>query len=96
VGFRLRASGFRERQQRQQHTPNRHTAPLAHAFPHAPQFAGSVDVSTHAPAHVTCPDGQLVPHTPLEQIAPGEHTLPHEPQWDGSVARSTHAVPHIA
>jgi hypothetical protein len=33
------------------HTPPVQVAPVAHAVPHPPQFAGSIIVSTHAPPH---------------------------------------------
>ena len=57
-------------------------------MPHAPQFDGSVVVSTHAPPHDSRFPGQ--PHTPLVQAAPGAQALPHAPQFCGSFLVFTH------
>jgi hypothetical protein len=44
---------------------------LPHAFVHVPQFASSLDVSTHVPLQSVCPAGQfavLALQTPLSQV----------------------------
>src|SRR3954454_8450012 len=47
--------------------PSAQCEPPAHAFPHAPQLAGSDASATHAPAHAVRPESQTVVHWPLEQ-----------------------------
>jgi hypothetical protein len=51
---------------------------------HAPQFVGSVVVSTHTPLQTECGGAQ---HTPLMHISPAVvlHAFPHEPQFIASV-----------
>ena len=74
------------------HVPLTQLVPGAHAFPHPPQFLGSVSTSTHTPlqALLSGPQAQCAP----TQIAPAVHCLPHAPQLLGSTAVSTHAPPH--
>jgi hypothetical protein len=47
-------------------------------LPHAPQFAGSVEVSTHALPHCSAPKPQS--HSPSTQVVPKGQTLPQDPQ----------------
>jgi hypothetical protein len=49
--------------------PNTHELPPAHTLPQPPQLAGSVVVSTQAPAQTVSPVGQA--HLPLTQCRPG-------------------------
>jgi hypothetical protein len=44
--------------------PDWQLCPTRQAEPHVPQLAGSLVVSTHAPLHSACPEGQL----PLTQL----------------------------
>ena len=76
-------------------TPETHVSPPRHALPHAPQFAGSLFSSTHAPEHAVRPVPHPAEQTPLRQsgVAP-EQTVPHAPQFAGSDDTSTHAPPH--
>jgi hypothetical protein len=63
-----------------------------HAFPHAPQLARLVSVSTHDPPHDVCPGGHAA-QTPLRQICAEGQALAHPPQFAGSCEVSTHALP---
>jgi hypothetical protein len=45
------------------HLPSEHTVADPHAFPQAPQFFASEEVSTHAPEHVDIAVAQ--PHAPF-------------------------------
>src|SRR5580693_8630987 len=45
------------------HVPPTHVASPAQTFPQAPQFAGSLCSSTHAPSHALCPAAQVSPQT---------------------------------
>jgi hypothetical protein len=78
--------------------PSKHTSLAAHAWPHAPQLAGSRLSMTHAPKQDCVPAGHASKHwPPLHVAAPPEgpgHPCPQEPQWDGSWAVSTHSEPH--
>ena len=58
-------------------------------MPHAPQFCGSLPVSTHAPLHAVAPAWQL--HFPAAQAWRAAQTVAHEPQWFGSLVASMHA-----
>lgn len=61
--------------------------------PHTPQLLRLVDVSTHAPPHITRPE-QLSVHDPLVQTKPVAHALPQRPQWELSAFTSMQAPPH--
>jgi hypothetical protein len=50
------------------HEPLMHGCRLAHAMPQPPQFSGSLDVSTHAPKHVT-PVVHVTPQLLPSQVA---------------------------
>jgi hypothetical protein len=62
--------------------------------PHAPQFALSVAVFTHAPAHTISGDGHVTVHLPAEHASPAAQTFPQTPQFDASFARSVHRPLH--
>jgi hypothetical protein len=47
--------------------PPEHTWPDGHAFPHAPQLAGSLEVLTHALPHLVVPPEHWSWHAPAEQ-----------------------------
>jgi len=68
-------------------------AGVGQTLPHAPQFAGSSWVRTHAPEQTVAPPLHEKPHAPLEQrgVAPvgAVQTRPHAPQFEVSTARST-------
>ena len=70
----------------QLHTPPEHVAVPGHAWPQAPQFAGSIDSFTHAEPHTASPVGQL--HLPLVQVAPVAHFVVHVPHAPVSLLRS--------
>lgn len=57
----------------------------------APQFVGSLRVSTHAPLQAVEPEAQLSAHLPWEQVSILPHLVPHAPQFATSAARFTHA-----
>ena len=76
------------------HLPDYQTSPALHAAPHAPQFAPSVPVVTHAVPHWVVPPPQLVAHLPDEQTSPALHTLPQAPQLVTSWASEVQAAPH--
>ena len=64
------------------HEPAAQDWEAAHLVPHAPQFAGSVFVSTHFPLHrVSVP---AHPHWPFAQTWPVGHACPHDPQFFAS------------
>jgi hypothetical protein len=67
-----------------------HTCPPAHVVPHAPQFCGSVEVSTHRPLQLVSPVGHVAPQTLLPHTWPGAQVMPHAPQLCGSRTVSTH------
>lgn len=62
--------------------PAEHACPAAHAWPHAPQFAGSLETSVlptqgpsvHAPASQVCVTTPHVPHADVV-VVPGVHVL---------------------
>jgi hypothetical protein len=76
------------------HFPSAQVADEGHAIPHAPQFAASVDVSTHDVPHDTRPIAHAASHAPAEHASPASHTWPHEPQFFASFVKSTQALPH--
>jgi hypothetical protein len=55
----------------------------------APQFVGSLRVSTHEPLQVAEPAGQTSVHLPCEQASMALHLVPHAPQFATSIARLT-------
>lgn len=79
----------------QVHVPFVHVAPVAHWFPHAPQFAALVLVSTHVcvvpppppkppppcVVHSVCPDAHPSVHAPLTQVWSPVQRFPHAPQF---------------
>lgn len=81
--------------QDKEHTPLEQSWPAGQALPHAPQFAGSTFVSTHALPHAVVPPEQLPPHTAFEHTCPAAHAMPQPPQFAGSTLVSTHALPHF-
>lgn len=62
-------------------------------MPHAPQFEGSICVSTHFPPQFTVPPRHCEAHVPLEQTSPLAHAFAHAPQFAGSICVSTHFPP---
>jgi hypothetical protein len=72
-----------------EHAAREQTWEGAQVTPQPPQCEGSVDGSTHAPAHASLPDGHR--HTPSTHACAGEHARAHAPQWSGSENRSTQA-----
>src|SRR5262249_25570605 len=77
----------------QTQAPPLHTLPPVHAIPQPPQFCGSLDGSTQAPAQSMVPTGQLITQTPPLHTAPAGQTAGQLPQWSGSVWRSTQTPP---
>jgi hypothetical protein len=67
--------------------------PDAQAFPHVPQFAGSVCVSLQAVPQIVCPVGQ--PHAPAVQVWPAWQAFPQAPQFATSVWVNAHTGPHV-
>jgi formylglycine-generating enzyme required for sulfatase activity len=67
-----------------------HTCPAGHALPHAPQWARSVAVVTHAPSHAICAPGQAMAQRPIVQTWPPGQAVPQAPQWSRLVCVSTH------
>jgi hypothetical protein len=63
--------------------------------PQAPQFAGSVIIATHAPAHAVVPLPHEETHVPDEHTWLAAHFMPHVPQFAGSVTRSAHWPLHV-
>lgn len=53
-------------------------------MPHAPQFAGSLFVSTQRFPHCVVPPPHEESHLPFEQNSLGAHAVPHAPQFAGS------------
>ena len=62
---------------------------MPQAVPHAPQWSGSAEVSTHASPQRVWPEGHT--QRPIEHTEPFEHAVPHAPQLALSLWRSTHA-----
>jgi len=60
------------------HAPAEQTSPVAHALPHAPQFAPSVVVSTQSVPQRVLPGAQ--PHLPAMQTSTVSHATPQSPQ----------------
>jgi hypothetical protein len=61
-----------------------------------PQFAASLDVSTHVPLQSVWPAGQfaaLALQTPLSQVSPVAQAFPQLPQCAVAAARFTHCDP---
>lgn len=79
--------------------PFEQTSPAVHALPHAPQWAGSLFRSVHAPSQADMGALHVSSHLPATQLAvpaPSGQWLPQLPQLSGSVARSAHTLPHAA
>lgn len=73
------------------HAPAVHVVVPAHACPHEPQFARSVEVSMHEPPHAVVPRPHE--HTPLAQACPTKaHLCPQLPQFSISVCRFAQAI----
>ena len=69
------------------------TCPAAHAWPHEPQWAALVCVSTHAPGHTVCPLAQRT-QAPETQARPEAQGAPQAPQFAASEASSdSHPLP---
>jgi hypothetical protein len=68
----------------QVHVAAMQVAPAVHAFPHAPQLAGSVWVSTHAELQLVSVPGQAAVQSPLLHTWLAPHAMPHAPQFLGS------------
>ena len=64
----------------------------AQAFPHPPQFLGSVSTSTQRPSHAFVSGQQT--HFPAMQLEPDAQAFPHSPQWEGFVEVSVQSEPH--
>jgi len=75
----------------------KHTSPVAHRVPHAPQLRTSDVTSVQNPAQSIDGAAHIVDpmHLPAVQVCPAVQTVPHAPQFSRSVCMSTHAVPHI-
>jgi hypothetical protein len=80
----------------QAHDPPEHTSPAAHAFAHAPQFAGSLEVSMQDCPHCVRPVLQPAAHRPRSHTWFAAHVVPHAPQFFGSVRRFEQTPPHCA
>lgn len=87
------------------HVPPAQTSLCLHAFPHPPQFAASLFVSTHATRvprstpHGVKPPWQLEAHAPLWHLllpTAAAHCFPHALQLSGSLASVTHAPLQLA
>jgi RNA polymerase subunit RPABC4/transcription elongation factor Spt4 len=76
------------------HIPLVHICPVAHARPHAPQWAVLVLVFTQAPLHTVWPAGHA--HVPPEHDCPLAHTTPQPPQLFTSVVTLMHDAPQSA
>lgn len=63
----------------QTHAPAVHTADVAHACPHDPQWSGSESRFAHAVVQSVSAPGQL--HVPPLHTASAAHAWPHVPQW---------------
>lgn len=74
--------------------PEEQIWPLAHAWPQAPQFVGSLSVSTQPPLHADSSAAQLSLHAPREQTWGATHAVLHPPQFAALLPRSTRPVPH--
>jgi hypothetical protein len=75
-----------------------HFSSVRHAVPHAPQFAGSVEVSMHVPPQSASGGRQVLvaTHAPAVQTWAAVHATPHAPQFASSLEVSTHVVPQAA
>jgi len=82
------------------HCPPEHAAdPLAgtgQAWPHVPQFAAFVAVSTQLPEQGTRPPLHVAAHAPPEHASPLAQAVAHFPQFAGSTDVSAHASLHCA
>jgi hypothetical protein len=68
----------------------------AQAFPHTPQCAVEIRVSTQAPSHETSPPLQVAVQTPSRQTVPAAQTRPHMPQLLRSERRSKQRPLHTS
>jgi hypothetical protein len=62
--------------------------------PQAPQFIGSLVVSTHAVPHILSPCPHVVWQMPFAQASPASHACPQPPQLVGLDERSVHVPLH--
>jgi hypothetical protein len=69
--------------------------PPVQMTPQAPQFWGSVVVSTHALPHASVIAEHDGAHALEAQTSPVAHVMPHAPQLPGSVVRSTQRPPQF-
>jgi hypothetical protein len=74
------------------HCPPEQTLPVAHAAPHAPQWAALESVSTQLPEHWASPAWHT--QLPFVQLVPNEHAVPQLPQLASSLLGSAHPVAH--
>ena len=74
--------------------PSSQVSPPGHAASHSPQWSGSLAVTVHVPAQISCPGGQ--PPTPSVHSCPVGHARSHAPQWYALVPRSTQLEPQAA
>ncbi len=75
------------------HDPALHTVPVEQTFPHALQFCGSLERSTHLPLHLPMPVGHK--HAPEMQEVPPVHANSHAPQCLEFDCTSTHEPPQF-
>jgi hypothetical protein len=73
--------------------PPAHAWPDAHGLPHPPQFAGSLEVSTHVAPHADRPG--LQPQLPAAHTCALLHVFPQSPQLTGSVVTSVQRMPQV-
>lgn len=76
------------------HRPPPQASPAAQGRPQAPQFIGSLRVSTQTPPQRTCPAGHApAPQRPAAQAIPAGQVMPQTPQFIGSPCVSMHDPP---
>lgn len=74
------------------HVPPLQTCADVHFVLHAPQFSGSLLLSTQTPPQTICPLGHW--QIPETHERPPVQTVPHVPQFASSVAVLTQSNPH--
>ena len=84
------AQGMRGMEQPRAQVPPLQTSLLRQARPQAPQWPGSVAVSTQAPAHKVAPAAQVSTQLPPVHTWAPAQAWPHIPQLEELVWRSTH------
>jgi hypothetical protein len=72
------------------HEPETQASPREQGVPHVPQLSGSLERSTHVPAHTTRGEAHVGAHEPESHTWPASQAASQAPQLSRSLERSRH------